>query len=63
MDDVSVELSGCPYAPADLNTDGHVDGTDLGLLLGAWGQPGLGDLNQDGTVDGTDLGLLLGSWT
>lgn len=63
VDDVSVELSGCPYAPADLNTDGSVDGTDLGLLLGAWGQPGLGDLNQDGTVDGTDLGLLLGSWT
>lgn len=63
VDDVRVEVNGCPFAPADLNTDGTVDGTDLGLLLGAWGQPGLGDLNQDGTVDGTDLGLLLGSWS
>ncbi len=49
--------------PADLNSDGVVDGTDLGLLLGDWGVFGSpADINQDGTVDGTDLGLLLGGW-
>ena len=48
--------------PADLNNDGLVDGSDLGLMLGNWGLPGLGDLNGDGLVDGADLGLLLGSW-
>lgn len=50
--------------PADLNGDGVVDGADLGLLLGAWGQPGgTADLDDSGLVDGADLGLLLGSWT
>ena len=49
---------------ADLSTpyDGLVDGTDLGLLLGNWGNPGRSDLNGDGQTDGTDLGLLLGAW-
>lgn len=46
----------------DLNSDGVVDGADLGLLLAAWGQTGLGDLNADGVVDGADLGLLLANW-
>ncbi len=46
----------------DLNGDGVVDGTDLGLLLGGWGSPGASDLSGDGTTDGTDLGLLLGNW-
>ena len=48
---------------ADLNFDGQVDGTDLGLLLGNWGAGNVvGDLDNSGTVDGTDLGLLLGQW-
>lgn len=54
-----------PPEPEDLNQDGVVDGTDLGILLGSWG-PCAGcpaDINGDGTVDGTDLGLLLGAWT
>lgn len=51
---------GC--AAADLNCDGVVDGTDLGLLLSQWGSNASGDLNSDGTVDGTDLGLLLSAW-
>jgi len=48
----------------DINGDGVVDGADLGLLLGAWGDnPGSpADLNGDGVVDGADLGLLLGAW-
>ena len=46
----------------DLNGDGRVDGSDLGLLLSNWGQPGIGDLNGDGTTNGADLGLLLSNW-
>jgi plastocyanin len=50
----------------DLNGDGVVNGADLGLMLGAWGNCGKGaciaDLNNDGLVNGADLGLLLGSW-
>ncbi len=47
-----------PTAPRrqDLNGDHVVDGTDLGLILGAWGTPDL-DLSGDGIVDGTELGL------
>lgn len=47
---------------ADLDGSGLVDGTDLGLLLGAWGGTGPADLDNSGQVDGTDLGLLLGAW-
>jgi len=49
---------------ADFNLDGSVDGADLGVLLGQWGQSGgpLADLNGSGTVDGADLGILLGEW-
>jgi hypothetical protein len=48
--------------PADLNCDGRVDGSDLGTMLGGWGQPGLTDLNHDGKTDGADLGILLSAW-
>ena len=48
--------------PADLDGDGTVSGSDLGLLLGNWGNPGQGDLDGDGNVSGADLGLLLGAW-
>lgn len=49
--------------PADLDGSGVVDGTDLGLLLGAWGTADLAaDLDASSVVDGTDLGILLGSW-
>ncbi|MFG0256826.1 MAG: hypothetical protein ACF8GE_02885 [Phycisphaerales bacterium JB043] len=47
---------------ADLNMDGIVDGSDLGLLLGNWGNPGNSDLNSDGDTNGADLGLLLSEW-
>ncbi|MCA9286586.1 MAG: CRTAC1 family protein [Phycisphaerales bacterium] len=52
----------CGTQPADLDRDGDVDGADLGLLLGNWGQPGVGDLDESGSVDGADLGLLLAAW-
>jgi hypothetical protein len=51
-----------PPCPEDLSGDGSVNGADLGLLLGNWGNPGATDLNGDGTTDGADLGLLLGAW-
>lgn len=47
---------------ADLDCNGSVSGSDLGLLLGQWGSDGSADLNGDGTVNGSDLGLLLGAW-
>jgi hypothetical protein len=52
-----------PACPADLDGDGFVSGSDLGLLLGQWG-PGSGsaDLDDDGSVSGSDLGLMLGEW-
>lgn len=49
---------------ADLDGNGTIDGSDLGILLGAFGAFGcnVADLNGDGQVDGGDLGLLLGAW-
>ncbi len=49
----------------DLNDDGIVDGTDLGILLSSWGECRgcIADINGDGVVDGTDLDLMLGNWT
>jgi subtilisin family serine protease len=52
---------------ADLNLDGFINGVDLGLMLGAWGQTGVpgfvfGDVTLDGLVGGDDLGALLGQW-
>ncbi len=44
----------------DFDGDGEVDGTDLGLLLTAWGgSDALTDLHVDGVVDAIDLGLWL----
>jgi hypothetical protein len=56
---------GTAPCPADLDLNGAVDGADLGLMLGLWGNPDPvlpADLNGDGIVDGADLGLLLGAW-
>ncbi len=50
---------------SDLVPDGVIDGSDLAILLGAWGgdaEDGRGDVDHDGDVDGADLALLLGSW-
>lgn len=53
-----VDLSG------DLNSDGLVNGADLGLLLAAWDSASPpADLNNDGIINGGDLGLLLVAWT
>jgi hypothetical protein len=47
--------------PGDANGDGAVDGSDLAVVLGAWGTAG-GDLNEDGQTDGSDLAIVLGAW-
>jgi len=53
---------GCaPACPADLDNNGVVGGSDLTILLGAWGTAG-GDLNGDGTTGGSDLTIMLGAW-
>lgn len=54
----------CVPSP-DLDSDGDVDGGDMGILLGAWGvaPPGTAaDLDSSGLVDAADLGLLLAAW-
>lgn len=50
-----------PQCVGDLNSNGTVDGADLGVLLGNWGLPG-GDVDGDGTTNGADLGILLSLW-
>ena len=50
-------------ANPDINSDGQVDGADLGMLISDWGTTGPeADLNLDGIVNGGDLGVLLASW-
>lgn len=57
----------CPVicAPPDLDCDGLVGGSDLCLILSAWGPCGDcdADLDGNGLVDGVDLALILGAWT
>ena len=57
--------------PNDIDGDGCTNGSDLGIILAAWGTDGLipntdpqqnADLNGDGVVNGADLGLLLEDW-
>lgn len=67
----SASLPGNPYLGGtktfeigDVDLDGDVDSTDLGLLLNNFGDMtgklfGAGNLNDDMNVDSTDLGLLL----
>ena len=53
--------------PQDIDGNGTVDGGDLSVVLGFWGQPvdppGSGaDLNGDGLVTGADLTEILSFW-
>lgn len=55
--------AGTPLIPGDLDADGHVSGTDLTILLAAWGTslPGA-DIDCDGLVGGLDLTVLLANF-
>lgn len=48
-------------AAGDLDQDGDVDLSDLGVMLANFGIGGAGDLDGDGDVDLSDLGRMLGS--
>jgi len=65
IDDVSIEAPTCATSPGDLNQDGAVDGIDLTLVLGFWGECAgcVADINDDGVVDGNDLAIVLGAWS
>jgi hypothetical protein len=55
----------CPAPLGDLNCDGAVNITDLGILLADFGNQnafGPGDVNGDGDTDITDLGILLANF-
>ncbi|MCH2144871.1 MAG: hypothetical protein MK082_06960 [Phycisphaerales bacterium] len=55
-----------PYAftAGDTNYDGTVDGSDLAMILAAWGtEDPHADLNADRIVDGSDLATVLANWT
>ncbi|MBX3354648.1 MAG: S8 family serine peptidase [Phycisphaeraceae bacterium] len=54
--------------PGDLDGNGVVDGADLALLLGSWGECAAcnacpADLDGDCSVGGSDLAILLGHWS
>jgi len=51
-----------PSNPADINSDGAVDGQDLTTLLSNWGNSGSGDIDNSGSVEGADLAALLSAW-
>ena len=64
MGEKCLPLMPCPW---DLNEDGLVNGPDLTMLLGSWGECPApeecpADINRDGVIDGADLSLLLGGW-
>ena len=51
------------FSAADLDRDGRVSGTDLGILVGLWGAfDPIADLTGDNVITGADLGVLIGSW-
>ena len=65
----SCECAATPSLPiccsCDVFRDNAVNGIDLGVLLGQWGevtQYTVTDFNGDGAVDGLDLGTLLAAW-
>ncbi len=60
---ITIDVSECVLAPADLNGDGGVGAGDLAVLLADWGMAGSpADLDGDGTVGAGDLAILLASW-
>lgn len=62
-DDYGLLLAVGSASVGDLSGDGTVDGADLALILGSWGDgPSASDLDGDSTVNGADLAILLGNW-
>ncbi|MCK4873348.1 MAG: hypothetical protein KAS72_11535 [Phycisphaerales bacterium] len=60
---ISVDYKGpCGGIPGDLNGDGCVDQTDLGILLASYEIDAGGDCDGDGDTDQADLGILLANY-
>jgi len=61
-----VYVSKSPGIDGDLNGDGCVDQSDLGILLADWGctppNDCVGDIDGDGYTGQSDLGALLANW-
>lgn len=51
-----------PPCPGDLDQDGDVDLSDLGIVLAAFGVNGSGDTDGDGDTDLSDLGVVLAAY-
>jgi hypothetical protein len=61
-----VDADACADRRSDLNCDGKVDITDVGILIYYWGEAGAGqkaDINKDGKVDVADVGIMVYDWT
>ncbi|MSR18410.1 MAG: hypothetical protein EXS00_04450 [Phycisphaerales bacterium] len=65
IDDVEITGLQCsaPSIPGDLDGDGLVNGTDMAILLGAFGSSAGGDINGDGVTDGVDLAIQVANWS
>lgn len=63
---IGVTTVGVGTCPADINGDGNVDLTDLGILLADYGCAGPGpcpgDVDGDGDTDLSDLGIVLAAY-
>lgn len=61
-----IDADACADRRSDLNCDGKVDITDVGILIYYWGEAGAGqkaDINKDGIVDVSDVGIMVYDWT
>jgi surface antigen len=67
MPDYFIHFRDQGQIPGDVNDDGHVNNTDLGVLESEYGHSPLpprldGDLDGDGIVSGHDISILLAHW-
>lgn len=69
LENVAVDQHLVIEAPSlhDFDGSGLVDGADIAVVLGMWGNLGTSgdrraDTNNDGTVDGADIAGVLGAW-
>lgn len=66
-DFIFIPQGGANQCPADLDDDGQVGSSDIGLLIAQWGDCNpkgdcAADLDGDGKVNASDLGLMIGAW-
>ncbi|MCP4835924.1 MAG: hypothetical protein GY895_14310 [Phycisphaera sp.] len=66
-DFIFIPQGGTPRCPSDLDDDGQVGSSDIGLLIAQWGACDpraecTADLDGDGVVNASDLGLMIGAW-